>query len=656
MPDQTIEAGLYITGPDIEKDGYHFRGWYLDNSFNNKAVFPYQVMSDTTLFAKWEEKVYYTVTFETNGGSDVENVRVEAGEEVLLPSTTKEDNTFLGWYLDSEFNTPVPSPFIPTSNITCYAKWESQFVLTYLSQLNVRYIRDWCGESYDGVNSPSWCGIQAFDENGVNIALNKPTTFYNYAGSGSYPVTAVTDANVFEYGNEFFPNKPGLNYVEIDLQQTYNIHSILVLHFPGRKYYNTRLQISEDGENWYSVSDWWVQGPYEEGPYPDCGVTYDLTTMPSLVEITYNTNGGSYVEKQYVPRGQSFIPNITTKENYKFTGWFKDPELKELYKYPTEGFLQDTTLYASFAYDRPGLLNRQKIRYIKSGLCNSGGWNSIKAFVGNVDVANGKKEILLNGSTNDPHNCIDNLTKGREGERYNRSYLYYPTYDGSSNVQIDLGQAYEIDHVMVYPRPDENYYNNTVYFCVSENGTDWYYIQRCDVDGVLRTSWKGELYSLADHYIIGSEPVDLNTIPVRYIRHRIGKKDDDVRIADVQAYVGDNNVALGKDIYENKGSYKELRPEWSALVDGDQNMNNAMVVKAKGEHPNTFVDLTVDLGQEYNLDRIYIKNGNSWSIRTIIEVSTDGEKWYELYNVYRTFRTTEETDNNGLTYTQVYVD
>lgn len=651
----SVPIGTMIDLETIIRTGYTFDGWYMDEEFTEKVEDPITLTENITVYAKWEQNIIYTVYFEENGGIELEDMNVEEGTVITLPTPIRAEYSFLGWYYDASFTNLVTTTTLTVnSDITLYAKWESALASGSLSQLNIRYIRDWCGEIYNegSIKSASWCGIEAYDSNGENVALNKPTIYYNYAGSGSYSVSQVTDGNK---GTEHFPNARGLNYVEIDLQEEYNIDKISVLHYPNRQYYNTRLQVSEDGESWYTVHDWWINGPYNEG---SSGVTYDLTTIPSMVKIRYETNGGTAVSEHLIPRGQSFIPPETIKENFKFTGWFKDRELTDLYKYPSEGFLEDTTLYAQFIYDRPGLLNRQGIRYIKSALNNNGKWNSVKAFVGNVDVAYGKKNILLRGSTYDPHNCIDNLTKGREGERYDNSYLYYPDWNKSNtDVIIDLEQLYEIDHVMVCPLPDIQYNGENVYFAVSSDGVTWYNVHHAYIHGLIKTSWKGEVYSLGNSYIIGAQQVDLNTVSVRYIRERIGRtNNENVKIADIQAYVGDVNVALGKDVYENKGSYKELRTDWSSLVDGNQATGTATIVKSHTTNVNTYVDVIVDLGQEYALDRVYIKNDNNWSMGTIIEVSQDGEKWYELHNVNRAQSATNETSNNGLSYTQVYVD
>ena len=70
----------------------------------------------------------YTVTFDSNGGSDVVAITgITSGSTITLPlNPTKTDYDFAGWFTDNETflnqfteDTPV------TSNITVYAKWDS---------------------------------------------------------------------------------------------------------------------------------------------------------------------------------------------------------------------------------------------------------------------------------------------------------------------------------------------------------------------------------------------------------------------------------------------------------------------------------------------------------------------------------------------------
>jgi len=65
----------------------------------------------------------YKVTFNTNGGSSINDQNIESGKTISSVSTTKEGCTFAGWYTDSSltksFNVTTPI----TAATTLYAKW-----------------------------------------------------------------------------------------------------------------------------------------------------------------------------------------------------------------------------------------------------------------------------------------------------------------------------------------------------------------------------------------------------------------------------------------------------------------------------------------------------------------------------------------------------
>ncbi|MBQ8302501.1 MAG: InlB B-repeat-containing protein [Clostridia bacterium] len=78
-----------------------------------------------------EQIKHFTVTFDLDGGvapeDFAESVTVNEGETVTLPTPTKENHVFLGWYLDGELfskTTPI------TANIALKAGWEQNNIYT----------------------------------------------------------------------------------------------------------------------------------------------------------------------------------------------------------------------------------------------------------------------------------------------------------------------------------------------------------------------------------------------------------------------------------------------------------------------------------------------------------------------------------------------
>ena len=139
---QHVKAGGKVVRPETDptKDAdddytYEFENWYKDQALNQAFDFSKDTISkDTTLYAKWTSTpiTKYTVTFETNGGSDVTSQQVKVGGKAVRPETdpTKDADqqytyTFAGWYSDAactqefDFSSPI------TSATTIYAKWST---------------------------------------------------------------------------------------------------------------------------------------------------------------------------------------------------------------------------------------------------------------------------------------------------------------------------------------------------------------------------------------------------------------------------------------------------------------------------------------------------------------------------------------------------
>ena len=66
----------------------------------------------------------YLVTFNSNGGSNIESQTVTNGETIVRPNDpTKEGYTFVNWYLDYELTPEFDFATTISENVTLYAKW-----------------------------------------------------------------------------------------------------------------------------------------------------------------------------------------------------------------------------------------------------------------------------------------------------------------------------------------------------------------------------------------------------------------------------------------------------------------------------------------------------------------------------------------------------
>jgi uncharacterized repeat protein (TIGR02543 family) len=114
------------------KEGHLFIGWYTDEGLTSLFVFDQTITQNITLFAKWE-KLSYTITFVTNGGSVIAPKTILYNDVIILSQIpTLSNQTFEGWYLDALLTIPFDMTHMPAENITLYAKWGVEsFTITF---------------------------------------------------------------------------------------------------------------------------------------------------------------------------------------------------------------------------------------------------------------------------------------------------------------------------------------------------------------------------------------------------------------------------------------------------------------------------------------------------------------------------------------------
>ena len=92
---QIVQTGEKAIEPDVpSRQGYQFTDWYLDDT---KYDFAAAVTGNMTLTAKWTANSY-TITFDTNGGSAIDPITQGYDTTINAPAApTKTGYTFMGW-------------------------------------------------------------------------------------------------------------------------------------------------------------------------------------------------------------------------------------------------------------------------------------------------------------------------------------------------------------------------------------------------------------------------------------------------------------------------------------------------------------------------------------------------------------------------------
>ena len=133
----TIADGKDVTGytygvgatlpTDVTRTGYTFKGWYDNENLTGSPVTAIggAETGNKEYWAKWEIN-QYTITFDTNGGSEIVPITQDYGTEITAPADpTRKGYTFKGW--DKE----IPET-MPAENITVKAQWETnQYTITF---------------------------------------------------------------------------------------------------------------------------------------------------------------------------------------------------------------------------------------------------------------------------------------------------------------------------------------------------------------------------------------------------------------------------------------------------------------------------------------------------------------------------------------------
>jgi uncharacterized repeat protein (TIGR02543 family) len=124
--DYVGQYGMTIAIPEYPiKVGYTFIGWYKDRFLTSLWNFVFDtVASDQTLYANWKINKY-TVTFNSQGGSQVVGQTVNFNSTVSPPATPKKTGyTLEGWYKEAScIHQWDFSKETVKENTTLYAKW-----------------------------------------------------------------------------------------------------------------------------------------------------------------------------------------------------------------------------------------------------------------------------------------------------------------------------------------------------------------------------------------------------------------------------------------------------------------------------------------------------------------------------------------------------
>lgn len=133
---ETYNAGTSVTLKNntapFTRAGYYISGWTTGSTSGaaqtNALTSSYTMDANTILYPVWTATTY-TVTYNYNGATGsattVSNTYAAGGTAITLPTPTKTNSVFNGWFTEVGLTNQVTSPYSPTADITLYAKWTS---------------------------------------------------------------------------------------------------------------------------------------------------------------------------------------------------------------------------------------------------------------------------------------------------------------------------------------------------------------------------------------------------------------------------------------------------------------------------------------------------------------------------------------------------
>lgn len=155
----------------------------------------------------------YTLTFVTNGGTDVAPITRVGGALVgNITPTTRTGYNFEGWYTDSALTNKFDAKLMPKENTTLYAKWKAIEVTATLDVYGGEELTDGntiavtYGSTYGSLPTPTRIGygfIGWFTEQsgGVQVSADTlVTTASDHTLYAHWKVLHEIPANVFDFG------------------------------------------------------------------------------------------------------------------------------------------------------------------------------------------------------------------------------------------------------------------------------------------------------------------------------------------------------------------------------------------------------------------------------------------------------------------------
>ena len=278
----TQDYGTPITAPTLTREGYTFKGW-------DKEIPETMPADNITVKAQWEIN-QYTITFDTNGGSEIVPITQDYGTEITAPDNpTRKGYTFKGW--DRE----IPKT-MPAENMTVKAQWE-------INQYTI-----------------------AFDTNGGSEIA--PIT-QDYGTAITAPADPTRKGYTFKGWDKEIPETMPADNITVKAQWEINQYTITFDTNGGSEIapitqdYSTKITAPDNPtRKGYTFKGWDKEIPET---MPADNITVKAQWEINQYTIAFDTNGGSEIAPITQDYGTEITaPDNPTRKGYTFKGWDRE--------------------------------------------------------------------------------------------------------------------------------------------------------------------------------------------------------------------------------------------------------------------------------------------------------------------------------------------
>jgi uncharacterized repeat protein (TIGR02543 family) len=268
-----------------------------------------------------------TVSFDTDGGTQIPSISVAAGVPFDVPSATKGYHTFDGWYMDSALTDAfVPGVTTVSADTTLYAKFTP-------IDMTVTFVTD--GDPVDPVLVP------------YGTALVPPeATKEGHSFDGWY----LSESFRLSYNGETVTSDMTLYAKFTPLEHVVSFESVGSLPEAIEVSYGAEISLpSSDLEGYRFLG--WTAPSLEDGPVMELVVTGDITLTAvfegaTSLTVTYD-DGTGVTQAVEVFAGDVLDTPSRDINGQDFLGWFYDPS--GVTPYMDEPVFEDLTLYGLFS-------------------------------------------------------------------------------------------------------------------------------------------------------------------------------------------------------------------------------------------------------------------------------------------------------------------